>query len=108
MQIMVQLPLPTRFYARPVANYAQKEREVKIRAYGLGRRPSPAEPKPATWLGDWGPSCKLRHWAEGSGLSDMDMWGVVANYAQKGFSASPFSVKLERQSAKLCRCAQSS
>jgi hypothetical protein len=83
-------------------------RKIQLPAYGLGGRLSPAEPKPATWLGDWGRSCKLRRWALGSGLCDRDMWGVVANYAQKGFSASPFSAKLERQSAKLCRCAQSS
>jgi len=87
VQIKVQLPLPTRFYARPVANYAQegklRGRDVLLRANGLGGRPSPAEPKPAIGLGDWGRSCKLRHWALGSGLCDMDMWGVVANYAQK-------------------------
>ena len=35
-------------------------REVQLRAYGLGGRPSPAEPKPAIGLGDWGRRCKLR------------------------------------------------
>ncbi len=80
------MPLPTWFYTGLVANYAQKElrgRDVQLRAIGLGGRPSPAEPKPATWLGDWGRSCKLRHWALGSGLCVRDMWGVVANYARK-------------------------
>jgi len=51
-----------------------------------GARLSSPWPTPATCLGDCGRSCKLRRWAVSSGLGFKDMWGVVANYAQKGLA----------------------